>query len=145
VIVLAALAQRAVLAASDRGAAPASGARRPWAGAVAGGTAGALSTSTGLSGPPLVLYVTARGLSPRDARDTLAVVFLVLGVLSIGLLAASGTLRLPTITAVLPLAAGAGALAGHYVFERLPERAFGRLATALLVAAALTALATAVR
>jgi uncharacterized membrane protein YfcA len=145
-IVLAALVQRAVLAGSDRAARPAGhDARRPWAAAAAGGAAGALSTSTGLSGPPLVLYVTAHGLPPRAARDTLAVVFLVLGVLSIALLIASGTLRLPAITAVLPLAAGAGALAGHYAFERLPERAFGRLTIALLVAAALTALITAVR
>jgi hypothetical protein len=140
VLVLAALAQRHLMRVR-----PATSLPRRWAAAIAGGTAGALSTSTGLSGPPLVLYFTARGTTPRLARDTLAVVFLLMGVLGLIALTATGTLTVPAETALLPLAALAGTLLGHRIFDRLLERTHGRIVTAMLVLAALTALVSAVR
>jgi uncharacterized membrane protein YfcA len=144
VLVLAALAQRTL---APRRSARAGGARgdRAHGTALAGAglVSGALTTSTGLNGPPLVLYLTARDTPPRRARDTLAVIFFVLGVAAIGTLAAFGNLELPTETFALPFAALAGVLVGHRIFDRLTPQALGRVVTATLIAAALTALGAA--
>lgn len=112
--------------------------------AAAGLTAGAMSTSTALNGPPLVLYLTARGTPPRAARDTLALLFVVMGAAAITTLAAAGNLELPTEAVALPVAALAGVLLGHRVFDRLSDRARGHAITGMLVLAALTALGAAV-
>src|SRR6266566_4116853 len=57
----------------------------------AGLTAGALTTSTSTSGPPIVLHLLGRGAPPRRVRDTLTVCFLGLAVLGAIALAATGT------------------------------------------------------
>jgi uncharacterized membrane protein YfcA len=137
VLVLAALAQRHLLAGG--------GGRVGAAGlAAAGLTSGALTTSTGLNGPPLVLYLTARSTPPRPMRDTLALLFFILGLAAIVALAAAGNLVLPTETIALPFACLVGAVIGHRIFDRLGPQAVGRVVTATLVAAALTALGAAV-
>src|SRR5918992_3467616 len=51
----------------------------PWShprAAATGLTSGALSTSTGIGGPPLVFHLLGRGLANVQMRDTLAVVWL---------------------------------------------------------------------
>lgn len=143
VLVLGALAQRRL---RSRSAAPSRRLRRGGTAglAAAGLTAGAMSTSTGLNGPPLVVYLTALGTPPRAARDTLAVLFVVLGGAAIGTLAAAGNLELPTETAALPLAALAGVVLGHRVFDRMGDPSREAAITAMLVVAALTALGAAV-
>ena len=110
----------------------------------AGATAGAMSTSTALNGPPLVLYLTARNASPRGARDTLALLFLVLDVASVGALAAVGSLELPVETLALPAAGLLGVLAGHAIFDRLTHEGQARAITTMLVVAALTAVGAAI-
>lgn len=40
---------------------------------------GVLTTSTGVSGPPLALWLTQRGLSPAQLRDSLSASFLAFG------------------------------------------------------------------
>lgn len=111
--------------------------------ALAGLTAGAMTTSTGLNGPPLVLHLTALDVEARAARDTLAVCFIALDVLGVVALAIAGELRLPTETLALPAAAIVGGLTGHRIFDRLDEPRRRAAVTAILVASAATAIASA--
>ncbi|MEA2428720.1 MAG: uncharacterized protein QOF37_2348 [Thermoleophilaceae bacterium] len=100
---------------------------------------GLLSTSTGLNGPPLVLYLLHRGAEPEEVRDTLAAVFLATGVLTIATLALAGTLEPAPNLLLLILATVVGQLLGRRLFERIHAR--HREATlAVLVASALMAL-----
>jgi uncharacterized membrane protein YfcA len=139
VLVLAALVQRRVTAA--RTAAPRPSSRVGLA--AAGATAGALTTTTGLNGPPLVVYLTSREVSPREARDTLAVIFVVLGLLALVALAVAGELELPLEVLALPPAVIAGGLLGHRIFDRMAEHHRHRAVTVLLLASAATALGSA--
>ena len=50
----------------------------PAAAWAAGFASGALTTSISVSGPPLVLWLTARGVRPEEFRASLAASFLVL-------------------------------------------------------------------
>ncbi|HWC27467.1 MAG TPA: sulfite exporter TauE/SafE family protein [Solirubrobacteraceae bacterium] len=84
--VLAGVALRAL---SHRRGAPAR--LRPWHLPASGATGGALSTSTSLSGPPLVFYLLARRASPTQTRDTLAAIFFAQAVLGVPALVLSGT------------------------------------------------------
>ncbi|WP_310962535.1 sulfite exporter TauE/SafE family protein [Nocardioides terrisoli] len=90
---------------------------------VAGLTSGALLTSTGMNGPPLVMVL--RGLSPRTSRATLQVVFCVQDAVAVVGFGVVGRLTAPTLAL-----AAAGALAvpvgwriGDGLFHRLPARA----------------------
>ena len=87
-----------------------------------GAVSGALSTSTGINGPPLVLHLLHRGASPQATRDTLAAIFLVSGVLTLGILGLSGTFRPPGGAAWLVVAAVAGQFAGRRAFRLLRPR-----------------------
>jgi uncharacterized membrane protein YfcA len=111
---------------------PASG----WHTAAAGVTSGALSTATSLSGPPLVLHLVARGLSPDQMRDTLAAVFVALAVLTAGALLLAGTFEMPSGIVVLVVAGAAGQVIGRRGFAWLSG---GRHEDALLAVLAVTA------
>ena len=92
-----------------------------WATGLASGT---LTTSTGLNGPPIALWLAARGAEPEEIRDSLQACFVVLGVLGaplVGALAAHATASpdLLLVGLLLPLVA-----AGHF----LGRRAFGAMA-----------------
>ena len=108
--------------------------------AALGVTAGALTTSTGLNGPPMAAVLAAHETPSREARDTLAVVFVALGLLGTAALAISGNFTLPTEALALPPAALVGGVAGHRVFDRLAEGHRRAAVTALLLAAAATAI-----
>lgn len=112
--------------------------RRPLR-AAAGVLSGSLATSTGLSGPPLVLYLTGRSLDAARVRDTLAVVFLAQGALGLAALALFDTLALPEGMAVLAVAAVAGQVAGRRAFAAL--RTADRFEPVLLGVLALAGLA----
>jgi uncharacterized membrane protein YfcA len=105
---------------------------------------GVLATSTGLSGPPMVLYLLGHRARPAQVRDTLAAVFLITGVLSIAALAIGDLLhpveRLPLFLAATVV----GQVAGRFIFRRLGER--HRAATlGVLVLCALVALIPAIQ
>lgn len=87
--------------------------------AAAGILSGSLATSTGLSGPPLVLFLTGRAVDAARVRDTLAVVFLAQGALGLAALAFFDTLALPEGMAILAAAAVAGQVAGRRAFAAL--------------------------
>jgi uncharacterized membrane protein YfcA len=109
---------------------------RPWRTAVAGASSGALSTATSLSGPPLVLHLLARGLSPQQMRDTLAAVFVALAALSAAALLVAGTFVTPSGLGVLLGAGLAGQVVGRRGFALLRGE---RHEDAMLVVLAVTA------
>jgi uncharacterized membrane protein YfcA len=114
-----------------------------WSAPVAGVTSGALSTSTGISGPPLIFHLLARGLEPARMRDTLAAIFACLGALGLGALAIAGSLEVPDGMVLLVVAALAGQVAGRGVFARMSPAAYEPVVLGVLVAAAAVALVSA--
>lgn len=107
----------------------------PAAAAAAGLVAGALTTSIGVTGPPVVLWLEARGVRPAELRASLAATFLVLNpVAVIGIVATRGPGEAIDVGRMLPLLAVlfAGYAAGALAFRRLGHDAF-RLAVLVLV------------
>jgi uncharacterized membrane protein YfcA len=112
---------------------------------VTGFVSGALSTSTGTNGPPLVVGLRARGLSAQQFRATISVVFAVSGVVSLVLFAAVGRIdgdALSSAALGYPFVA-LGWFVGDRLAPRVNERFFGRLVVALLYASAVSAIVTA--
>jgi uncharacterized membrane protein YfcA len=104
----------------------------------AGLLAGTLTTSTGVNGPPLVLWLQARGARPLEVRDSLAAGFAFLnvaGALAIGVTGGfTSTLDGRALALLLPLTV-LGHAAGRRVLDGLGEERLGRLTFALVVAA----------
>ncbi|MGH2846309.1 MAG: sulfite exporter TauE/SafE family protein [Thermoleophilaceae bacterium] len=117
--------------ASDTAAQPSSAAGRrphlpPAAGLAVGFASGALTTSISVSGPPIVLWLEARGVRPEEFRATLAASFLALNLAGGAvLLGAEGTGALDA-AAVAPLLAlvAAGYALGALAFRRLDRERF---------------------
>jgi uncharacterized protein len=109
--------------------------RLPPAAAWAAGIAsGALTTSISVSGPPLVLWLEARGVRPEEFRASLAASFLVLNVAGgIVLLAAEGSGAFDAgAVAVLFALVLAGYALGALAFRRLDRERFFNLVLALV-------------
>lgn len=100
----------------------------------AGIVSGALLTSTGMNGPPVVLVVDALGINPRSSRATLQAIFsvqdyvaiagfIVLGLSSrqVGLVVLTGAIALPV-----------GWYLGQLVFSRLSRAQFRKGVIAML-------------
>jgi hypothetical protein len=105
--------------------------------------AGFLSGSTGIGGPPVVLFwLGGRDAAPQQVRANLIVLFTLVGALSLTLLTASGlnTRTTLTLTAVLMPLYGLGLLTGARGFTGLSERVYRPTALILVAAAGLTAL-----
>ncbi|NBE95912.1 TSUP family transporter, partial [Nonomuraea sp. K271] len=113
--------------------------------AAAGFVSGALLTSTGMNGPPLVAGFQAMGLEPREFRATLQVAFCACDTLAIlGFLAVG---RLTADSLLLTAAGLPGMVVGWWLGDRLfartdPQR-FRKIVLAVLVASACMALAQA--
>jgi uncharacterized protein len=107
-----------------------------------GFTSGILSTSTGMSGPPLVIALQARGIPPSAFRATLATVFVSGSAISFLLFWSRG---LVTADGVRVAAAGlpgvlVGILIGELGFRRVDHERFRRIVLVLLVTSAVLAL-----
>jgi uncharacterized membrane protein YfcA len=103
-----------------------------------GFTSGVLSTSTGMSGPPLVIALQARGVPPSAFRATLATVFVSGSAISLLLFWSRG---LVTADALTVAAAGlpgllVGILVGERAFRRVDHERFRAIVLVLLVASA---------
>ena len=109
----------------------------------AGLASGALTTSISVSGPPLVLWLTARGVRPEEFRTSLAASFLVLNLAGgIVLVAVEGGGAFDGGTVALLLAlVVAGYALGAVAFRRLDRELFFNIVLALVV---LTGLASVV-
>jgi uncharacterized membrane protein YfcA len=117
-----------------------------WAAPATGFASGALTTSTNTAGPPVVLYMLARGATPVQTRDTLTVTFVGFSALGMAALALSGTEgAIPHASALAALvpAVVIGHVAGRPIFARIADRHYEPVLTAVLIATALAGLATA--
>jgi hypothetical protein len=105
-------------------------------GALAGIASGALAASTGLSGPPAVLFAHYRRLPAGAFRATLTGYFFLISGISVTLLfalglAPTGTMFLAVLLVPLALAGMAG---GRALFHSVPEPVFARLVVLVLLA-----------
>jgi uncharacterized membrane protein YfcA len=100
----------------------------------AGFASGALTTSISVSGPPLVLWLEARGVRPEEFRASLAASFLALNLVGgVVLLAAEGTGAFDAgAVAVLLALVVAGYALGAVAFRRVDRERFFTLVLALV-------------
>lgn len=123
-----------------------SGGKATWVVTAAGVASGALATSTGLSGPPIVMLFTARGLTRDAFRSTISAYFVLISVAGLPILIESGALGRSELwtSALLVPAAVVGTVAGNTISRRLTAAGFRRLTLALLLATGLMGIVTAV-
>lgn len=102
------------------------GAETRWGPVVAGSASGALSTSTGLAGPPIVLLLASRGLPKAEFRSTSALYFLAMSLVGLLVLALRGLVEGGEISLSLVLvpAAIVGKVIGTALLKKVSERAF---------------------
>ncbi|MBV9195434.1 MAG: sulfite exporter TauE/SafE family protein [Solirubrobacterales bacterium] len=102
-----------------------------------GFTTGALTTATGVSGPPLALWFARRRLAPAEVRDSLSATFLAIGV--IGFAALVPVMSRAHLSAPLLAAGIACVIGGHAVgrraFARLDPRRFQPLMLGIIACA----------
>jgi uncharacterized membrane protein YfcA len=121
------------------------GADTRWGPVVAGSASGALSTSTGLAGPPIVLLLASRGLPKHQFRGTSAFYFLFMSLVTLVILAARGLVdagELPLAIALVP-AAMIGKAIGTAFLKRISENSFRALSLGLVILTGALGVATA--
>jgi uncharacterized protein len=101
--------------------------------------AGALTTTTTVNGPPIVLWLQRVGAATGEARDSLAAAFAVLnllGAVAVAIAGGDGGSGPDAIALLwlLPLLI-AGQLVGRMIFERLDPARFRSIAIGLVLAA----------
>ena len=104
------------------------------AGIWAGFVSGALTTSINVNGPPIVLWLEARGASPEEFRASLAATFLALDFSGGALLLVaqgSGSIKPGTVAPLLGLVVAGYAL-GAVAFRRLNRERFYTVVLALV-------------
>ena len=109
--------------------------------ALAGIVSGCLATSTGTSGPPIVITFHGRGLQPNQFRASLAGVFTLQGLAAIVLFAVSGKFDTQVfwVIAVGTPAMIIGWLAGNRTFDRIAPDRFRKIVLGMLVTSGLVA------
>ena len=118
---------------------------RPWATYAVGAVSGVLNTALATNGPPLVVYLRARGLAVSAFRGTISAVFVVSDVAGLGILVASGAIHSAAVRYfVLTLApAAVGWAVGSATASRLRHHHFVRLVDLLLLVSGVLAIAKA--
>ncbi|WP_420453565.1 sulfite exporter TauE/SafE family protein [Ilumatobacter sp.] len=111
-----------------------------------GALSGVLSTSIGVNGPPLILDLQARGLSPERTRATIAAVFALASPVGLALFVADGRVtREGLIASAIALPGWAlGSLAGRAIRPHVAPERFRRLVLGLLGLSGSLAIATAI-
>ena len=110
--------------------------------ALAGVLSGALSTSTGTSGPPLVIALQGIQVAAEGFRATLATLFALQGTVAFGAFIATGRVTAEVGRVALAGLPGlaTGWVLGDRIFRRLDERRFRRLVTGMLALSATVAI-----
>jgi uncharacterized membrane protein YfcA len=121
------------------------GAQTRWGTVVAGSASGALSTSTGLAGPPIVLLLASRGSPKRVFRGSSALYFLVMSLLGLAVLLFRGLLEAGDVplTLVLVPAAFLGKFIGTALLKKVSEKAFRVVSLGLVILTGALGVATA--
>jgi uncharacterized membrane protein YfcA len=98
---------------------------------------GTLTTSIGVSGPPIVLWLDAHGLTPAQLRASLAAAFMALNLAGGAIVLAAGGAGESDAGTLLPLLALvlAGHVVGAVAFRRLQGPVFSRIVLGLVAAA----------
>jgi len=122
------------------------GANTRWGTLVAGSTSGALSTSTGLAGPPIVLLLASRGLPKHEFRGTTALYFLPMSIAGLVVLAVRGLVDAPEVPLGLVLvpAAIAGKALGTALLKHVSEDEFRAVTLGLVILTGTLGVTTAV-
>lgn len=107
---------------------------------IAGVLSGVLASSTGLSGPPAIVFVHSQQLPPSRLRATLALYVLLVTTATLPLLAIAGSLNAAVLRTAGPLAVAVigGICAGRFAFGRLPGHHFDKVVVGGLVAMAIS-------
>lgn len=121
--------------------------RERLAGTVAGFMSGILVSSTAVSGPPVALFMINQRWAKDTFRSSLGLFFLTLEVLAIISLLGVGALNGGTIlvSAILWTPVLAGYLAATRLLPHIQQRQFLRIATLVVMAAAILAMVNAIR
>lgn len=121
------------------------GAETRWGPVVAGSASGALSTSTGLAGPPIVLLLASRGLPKAEFRSTSALYFLAMSLVGLLVLAGRGLVEggEVSLSLVLVPAAIVGKVIGTALLKKVSEKAFRALSLGLVILTGTLGVATA--
>jgi hypothetical protein len=110
--------------------------------ATAGFTAGILSTSTGTSGPPIVIALAGKRMGPSEFRSTISAIFLIQSCVALAFFAL--TRQVTADAAFVALAGLPGVLLGSFSgerwFRRLDRVAFRKVVLAMLLISGLVAL-----
>lgn len=101
-------------------------ARSGWVRVPLGFTTGVMTTSTGISGPPVALWLSSRGLPAKGVRDSLGAMFLILGIIAaLTLLPVVHEAHVGDATLIAAVVAVvAGHAIGSRLFARLTPRHF---------------------
>jgi uncharacterized membrane protein YfcA len=121
------------------------GADTRWGPVVAGSASGALSTSTGLAGPPIVLLLASCDLPKHQFRGTSAFYFLFMSVVTLIILAVRGLVdaeELPLAAALVP-AGMVGKVIGTAFLKGISEAAFRALSLGMVILTGILGIATA--
>ncbi|MCW3017114.1 MAG: hypothetical protein JWO02_4206 [Solirubrobacterales bacterium] len=139
-----AVAVLAALLTRRRDAADAPPPRQAWR-VLAAFSAGVMTTTIGVNGPPLVLWLRALRPTPAQLRATLALAFLVAGAATVVVLAALGDLHAGPGTILLCAAAVlAGHTAGRWQAASMALHRHERVVTGALALSAVAAAASAI-
>jgi uncharacterized protein len=121
------------------------GAETRWGTVLAGWASGALSTSTGLAGPPIVLLLASRGLPKRVFRGSSALYFLVMSVAGVVVLFYRRLFDASDVQLMLVLipAAFLGKAIGTAMLKRISEKTFRTITLSIVTLTGSLGVATA--
>jgi uncharacterized protein len=121
------------------------GAETRWGTVLAGWASGALSTSTGLAGPPIVLLLASRGLPKRVFRGSSALYFLVMSVAGVVVLFYRRLFDASDVQLMLVLipAAFLGKAIGTAMLKRISEKTFRTITLSIVILTGSLGVATA--
>jgi len=119
---------------------------RPWATYAVGAVSGVLNTALATNGPPLVVYLRARGLGVATFRGTLSVVFVVSDVVGLAILVPTGAVHAAAVRyfALTLAPAAVGWAVGSAAASRLRHHHFARMVDVLLLVSGALAIAKAI-
>ncbi len=119
---------------------------RPWTTYAVGAVSGVLNTSLATNGPPLVVYLRARGLAVGAFRATISVVFIISSVAGLAILIATGAVHAVAVHYyVLTLVpALVGWAVGSAAASRLRHHQFVRMVDFLLLVSGMLAITKAI-
>lgn len=105
------------------------GAGTRWGPVVAGSVSGALSTSTGLAAPPIVILLASRAFPKRAFRGSSALFFLPMSLMGLAALVLWGLIDAGHVVLALSLvpAAVLGKLVGTALVKRISEKTFRKI------------------